>query len=298
MPAPPGALLRLAALDVLTDPYVEAKNLIEELQGFGVMRFTLHAGKTITRGRPNEMRDGYALSFSQASELSYKPQRFNTTYQRASTPRQTMFYGSVLPEHLLLGELQAERIISVSESSTLLRNAHQPSVNSIPPPEVITFGRWVVTDDIPLVALCYYPPLLERNSLGRQLYAEFEQGSETYPEPLRSHTRAVNKFFAEQFAKPSHLFSSHQEYMFSALFAERVVEQGLAGVYFPSVKAEGLGFNVAISPDYADRCLRLDAVLEYHLHQNEKRFMLDNNAFTLVKAGQQQFALGPIPDVG
>lgn len=49
---------------------------------------TLHPSKTIIRARPNEN----SQVFTTRAELSYKPQKFNSTYQQASTTSQTMFY--------------------------------------------------------------------------------------------------------------------------------------------------------------------------------------------------------------
>jgi hypothetical protein len=289
-------LARLSALDLSTYPYDEAKALIKELKRFGAMEYALHPGKTITRGRPNDLVDGRPVSFTRADQLSYKPQEFNSTYQRASTPFKTMFYGSVIPENLDEGDVTIERIISVSEASSLLRNAHRREISPELKKETITFGQWVVTDDIELLSLCYYKPLLQNNPLGRDLYAAFEKGTQELPEPLRTHTRSASTFFAEQFAKPSHEFRGDFEYLLSAVFAEITTEKGLAGVHFPSVKAEGKGFNVAISPEFTDRCLRLDKVLECTLYERDGRFLLDSDAFVQLSPGSTGFELQPITD--
>ncbi|GAB3861667.1 hypothetical protein GCM10028822_41510 [Hymenobacter terrigena] len=289
-------LTRLSALDLATRPYDEVKELIKELERFGAMQFSLHAGKTITRGRPNDIIDGRPLSFTRADQLSYKPQKFNSTYQRASTPFKTMFYGSVIPENLEEGDVAIERMISVSEASSLLRNVHRREISPELKKETITFGQWVVTNDIPLLSLCYYKPLLQNNSLGRELYAEFEKGTQWLPEPLRTHTRSANTFFAEQFAKPSHEFRGDFEYMLSAIFAETTVEKGLAGVHFPSVKAQGMGFNVAISPEVTDRSLRLDKVLECTLYERDGHFFLDSDKFARLSPGETNFELQAITD--
>jgi hypothetical protein len=67
---------RLSALDLSTYPYEEAKALIRELGRFGAMNYALHPGKTITRGRPNDLVDGRPVSFTRADQLSYKPQKY------------------------------------------------------------------------------------------------------------------------------------------------------------------------------------------------------------------------------
>src|SRR5690606_9197633 len=44
--------------------------------------------------------------FNSKNRISYKPAQYNDTFQRASTPKTTMFYASVIPEK----ELSAEEI--------------------------------------------------------------------------------------------------------------------------------------------------------------------------------------------
>ncbi|MGI4873029.1 MAG: hypothetical protein ACRYFX_17855 [Janthinobacterium lividum] len=285
-------LARLAALDLSTDPYLEAKKLIYQLQRIGAIEYSLHPGKTLTRGRSNGVDDQRGPSFTKVADLSFKPQQYNTTYQRASTPRQTMFYGSVLsPQN---EENLFERMISVSEVSALLRHSHRPNNNPDLQQEGITFGSWVATDDVPMVALCYNQQLAQRTSLGRELYAAFEHATAQLDSPLREQSRAANAFFAAEFAKPSQQFKSHRDYLLSAVFAEVAAERHMAGVYYPSVMAAGQGFNVAISPDYAARALRLDKVLECTLYKRDGRFMLGPDKFCGVEPGAETFELQPL----
>jgi hypothetical protein len=291
------ALAQLAALDLSTDPHQQAKQLIYQLQRIGAIEYTLHPGKTITRGRSNGVNSQRCPSFTKVAELSFKPQQFNTTYQRASTPRQTMFYGSVLsPQN---ESNLVERMISVSEASTLLRKARLPDTGADLQQEGITFGSWVVTDDVPMVALCYHQELAQRSPIGRELYTAFERGTAQLDSPLREQSRAANAFFAAEFAKPSQQFKSHYDYLLSALFAEVTVEREMAGVFYPSVMATGQGFNVAISPEYTTKALRLDKVLECTLYKRDGRFMLGPDKFCHVEPGAETFELLPLsaPDV-
>jgi hypothetical protein len=284
----------LAALNLSANPYEEAKKLIYKLERIGIIEYTLHAGKTLTRGRTNGLGANRQPSFALTSELSYKPQKYNNEYQRASTPQQTMFYGSVLPPAVEPGLY--ERMISVSEASILLRGAHIPDDTPEMQEEGITFGSWVVTEDIPLVAVCYHKALSQKNLLGKELYEAFERGTAQLREPLRGSTRATNAFFAEEFGKPSHNFQGHYEYLLSAVFAEIAVERGFAGVYFPSVKADGQGFNVAISPAFTDKSLKLEKVLECTLYKRDGRFLLDADKFCEVERGAAEFTLQLLTD--
>lgn len=282
-------LAQLAAFNLANDPYQEAKQLIYQLQKIGVMEYTLHAGKTMTRGRTNNLAPHRDASFELVADLSYKPQQYNNDYQRASTPHQTMFYGSVLPPQAT--PTLYERMISVSEASILLRQAHIPDTSSVLQQEGITFGSWLVTEDIPLLAVCYHKALSQRSLLGQELYEALERGTAQLPAPLREQTLAINTFFAAEFGKPSHNFSGNYEYLISAVFSEIAVERGFAGVYYPSVKADGQGFNVAISPAYTDKALQLDKVLECTLYKRDGRFMLGSDKFCHVEPGVDTFSL-------
>ena len=120
-------ITRLSTLDLSRYPYFEIKELIRELGIVGLIKFTLHPGKIITRARC----DG---NLKKVSDLSYKPQQFNKTCQRASTPINTMFYGCIVPEEQ---SLQDTLYISAVESSSLIRGGTETSGS-----ETITYGKW------------------------------------------------------------------------------------------------------------------------------------------------------------
>ena len=87
---------KLETIDLKSYPKDEIIALISKCGKVGAIITTLHHGKRIIRARINDDNK----HFKSVSELSYKPQKFNTTYQRASTPQKTMFYGSIVPEIL------------------------------------------------------------------------------------------------------------------------------------------------------------------------------------------------------
>jgi hypothetical protein len=83
----------LQSLNLATYPKHEIIRLIRKFGQFGIIQMTLHPGKSIIRARPMNPNE----HFRTRAELSYKPALANKTYQRASTPDQTMFYGAVIP---------------------------------------------------------------------------------------------------------------------------------------------------------------------------------------------------------
>jgi len=108
----------LKRLDLKTNPYRKAKELISQIQKYGLIQTTLHSNKVIIRARPNRNGERHTTKDS----VSYKPAHLNTTFQRASTPNNTMFYGCVVPEKIGFGEPDTSRVTAIFEVSDLIRN--------------------------------------------------------------------------------------------------------------------------------------------------------------------------------
>jgi len=121
----------LRGLDLSTYPIAEIENLIRQLKSFPLIITNFHTGKIIYRVRPNEGHD----SFSLVKDLSYKPQQYNTSYQRASSPKKTMFYGSVIPAANEQSEIDVGRVIAAAEGSKMFRKK-----SIVEGKEIVTFG--------------------------------------------------------------------------------------------------------------------------------------------------------------
>jgi hypothetical protein len=272
----------LKRMDYSSDPAGRVQELLSGFGRFGIIQFTLNRGKILIRARP--MHSGE--HFSTRSELSYKPAEFNTTYQRASTPRQTMFYGASIPEDLPPAEQANARIIAALETSYLLRTHGQEGE------QPITFSKWVVTEDIPLVAICYHANFVNVNAHNRELFEAFHRQTEALDPKMRDRTRTITEFLAEEYAKKD--TDPNYKYMISAIFTEIVLRKGMAGVYYPSVRADAQGFNVAISPEYTDRCLRLVAAGECTIYKQGDHTIGDNETICEIDDDSKPFAFQPI----
>ncbi len=77
-------------LDLTKYPHDEILSELRKIGKAGLVMNTLHPNYEVIRVRPN--RNGER--FSNINDLTYKPEEFNKTYQRGSTPNKTMFYGS------------------------------------------------------------------------------------------------------------------------------------------------------------------------------------------------------------
>lgn len=224
--------------------------------------------------------------FSTRAELSYKPAEYNKTHQRASTPDETIFYGSVIPEGILVGELDNARIIGALETSHLLRNPGQDGEHPV------TFSKWVVTRDIPLVAICYHKDFITQSVHTRELYESFQRSTAGLDQELKERTLGVTEFLAAQFARKP--IEHDYEYMVSAVFSEITVKKGMAGVYYPSIRAGAKGYNVAISPGYADDCLRLVAAGECTIYKQGDHTIGDNDTVCIIEDDTKPYVFSPI----
>lgn len=273
---------QLKSLDLTSYPYKEIRSLIPQFGKFGAVQMTLHPGKTIIRARPNEPQQ----RFTTRSELSYKPEKFNTTYQRASTPNLTMFYGGTIPEDLKEGELNNARVVSTLEASNLLRD------KDLDGEQTITFSKWVVIKDIPLIAVCYHKDFIEKSSHTKELFEAYNEWIEHLPHELLDKSIAVATFLASEFAKKE--IRGDYDYMISAIFSQISIEKGKAGIYYPSVRSDGMGYNVAISPHIVDESLKLVVAGECKMYKIGDRTIVDNEMFCTIDDDSKPFVMLPI----
>lgn len=253
----------LKALDLSTYP---ANEIITGFKRFGKIAYkevTLHPGKKIIRASPNKPDE----TFLTAKRLSYKPQELNNSYQRASTPEATRFYGSITPEGLSDEELQHERYVVSLEASKWLRNNEKCGLGKI------TYSRWDVTKDIRLIAIAHKNQYYDASSYIRKLVTSFEEDLEKFPE-LTEATLTVSDFIAGEFAKEE--CDPDYHYIVSALFSDMVVKHGFDGVLYPSVRARG-GFNVALTPNAADNNLKFIGAGECLIYKHFKNTIIDND---------------------
>lgn len=273
---------KLKGLDLTTYPHEDIKSLIGQFGKFGLVQMTLHPGKTVFRVRPNNEDE----RFSTRSELSYKPEKYNTTYQRASTPNQNMFYAGLIPENFKEGELDSARVISTIEASNLLREKNQEGE------QLITVSKWVVTKDIPLIAICYHKDFTDNSSHTKELYEAYQQWIQKLPDDLREKSMLITEFLAREFAKSE--IRGDFDYMISAIFSEITVGKGKAGIYYPSVRAAGMGFNAAIAPQVVDSSLKLVVAGECRMYKKSDHTIVDNEMICQIDDDSKAFIMNSV----
>lgn len=275
---------KIQELNLSEYPENELRVLINQLGVIGCIKYTFHPGKNIFRGRTID-RDQSLLS---KNEYTYPPHQFNTRYQRASKPHMNMFYGTFVPEIEMSKndeDLKRARATGVVEARSELRN---PETNII---QKIAFGRWIVTQNINLVAVLFDEQYRDRSCFSELMNKEYEKFlSEN--EEMKLSSVNVNDFLASEFSKEND--GNDFNYLISSTFTEMVVSQGYDGVLFPSVQTGGIGFNVAITPQAADQKLDLRVAGECLVYKRKKQMVVDNLRGNTLYSNQTHFQFNEI----
>ncbi len=203
---------KLKSLDLSKYPYSDITNLIANVGLVGHLEITFHPGKNIFRARVNEDND----HFYSKCQLTYKPQQYNKTCQRASTPNMTMFYGSVLPEEVEKGELDEVRVVPTFEASSWLRDKTSKGMKKI------TYSKWSVIQDIKLIAIIQHGNFYDKSSYTKKLMNEYEAFLNQLSDN-KEETIAFMSFMASEFAKEVDN-SKDYDYLISAAFTETLVK--------------------------------------------------------------------------
>jgi hypothetical protein len=221
------------------------------------------SGTPIMRGRPNKPNE----RFEKKSEYSYKPQCCNTTYQRASTPNKTMFYG-VVPNtvkdisSIISDELRGMRTCVFTE---LFHNG----LDVIENPKM-SFGRWRVKNEeqLNVLAIINEEKYLKSNILLRELRTAYNTFLDRNIDiNIKNKSLKFGSFLAHEFSKAK--ISTDCDYMISAIFSEHISEnESFDGVLYPSVRADGKHFNIAIKPEAVNAKLELTDVGECPIRKN------------------------------
>jgi len=280
---------KLAGLSLAKYPIQDIYDFIKKLGVYGQMSVNMPIGTHILRARENKKDEIFCCK----NQLTYKPQEYNTTFQRASTPNNTMFYGSVYPESQGQEEEDWLNIITLLEICELAKN------DSIKEGEqIVTFSAWTVSEKIPLASTIYHFDILTSSNFIRKLKDDFEQQLQNNPDIFQEKTKLICDFFDNEFSKED--TCNEYDYLLSAIYTDIITQYKvfpIAGVLYPSVrikKHKGKGFNVAITPEFTDKCLRLDKVVECTVYKKNGYVICDGEKEARIEPGQEVFTLRPI----
>jgi len=222
--------------------------------------------------------------FNTRSRLSYFPSEFNTSYQRASTPKNTMFYGSVLKDKYTKEDHTNTRITACCETSELLRDVKIQTGE-----RQMIIGTWEVQELI-TVSTIFDPTKEYEIEYLQEIKNDYLKDLKNNPE-LKTKGVEYLKFLASEFSKDVKNGENH-EYYISALFSSIITNNGVDGILYPSVRAAGIGLCVAIHPKVINK-LKLIGVRKCFLKKENGEVIItyikgcdvedDSNPFQLLE---------------
>jgi len=265
----------LKKLELSTYPVEEVNLLINKIGLSAHIVVTFHRGKSILRARPNYNYKRFLYK----SQLSYRPQVYNSTYQRASTPNKSMFYGCIIPDKLEQGELDNPRVVASIESVPWIRDKTKSGYQKI------SYSRWIVRKDINLIAVVFKDSYYKESSFTRELVNAYKEFIKFHDEKLIERSLKIQDFLAHEFSKED--IENDYDYLISAIFSEYCVNHGFDGIIYPSVRVGGQGFNVAISPRSCNN-LRLYAAGESSIYKRKDHMIIGNDTIMKYRGNKEK----------
>lgn len=218
-----------------------------------IVRYSISTESSLIRQRVNQN----GKSFKNIDELYYPPSSV-TPMERANLPGNPMFYACSFPSEIT-DQSPIPRIIALEETSSFMRDTTQSGI------ERATVSRWDVIAQIELIALPYIGTY---SRACPDLLRVKEEWKKAISQGVVSHNalELVN-YMAEEISKD---FSDRNQYFKIANFVHYLLRinqktRDADGIIYPSVPAQGAGFNVAIKPESADAKIRFSNASECHL---------------------------------
>lgn len=267
----------LKNLDLSTYPDKEIRTLLGEIGRFSTLELYFHRGREVMRARVNENEE---IRYRKKSDLSYKPQQFNITYQRASTPNRTMFYASCLSENPNDNEIQSMRIPCILESIPEMRDNNSSFFKKI------SLGIWEVIDDLKLFPIILNESYYKETFFLKDLVDYYKRSNVLFDQILSEKSEKIQLFLANEFAKEN--IKNNYDYMISAIFTELMTENKYDGIFYPSVRTGGKGFNIAITPKATEK-LRLIVAGECSVYKHKMETRVGNNAIVRLNGNEEEF---------
>jgi hypothetical protein len=269
----------LQRLDLRTFPVNEIYSILDQIGPIALMTTDYNSPKCIERA----VRNAGDEVFSTVSRISYNPTENNNSYQRASTPDNTMFYGFVVPEKVSYKEIDRARITGVFEVAEVLRDK-----NIVHGENRLTFGKWHIKDQISLTTI-FDPTLDYEIDYLNEVKENYLKTIKSAPPEIQEKSIRYLKYLASEFSKEVAKGENH-EYLISAIFTDILIKNGRDGVIYPSVQAGGMGLCVAIHPS-AVKKMELIAVLQGNIIKEEYSVYIKNEKSCAVEEGAIDFKL-------
>lgn len=139
---------------------------------------------------------------------------------------------------------------------------------------------------------CTKKKFAEATAYIKDLAAAYSKYLESIDKEIASRSLAFTSFLAEEFSKSE--ITGDYDYMISALFSDLAVARGFDGVFYPSTRIGGKGFNIAITPD-ATKKLHLRAAGECSVYKLRDHTIIGNDSVVELSGTETEFKLLDLP---
>ena len=264
---------QLNDLDTSKNPKTEIEGLMKKVGPIFDIVVHFIEGTQIMRGRTNKP----AERFETKSDYSFTPECYNKNYQRASTPDNTMFYG-VVQNIKEKGKITSDELLAMRLS--VCCEIFHNGINLEETPK-ISFGRWQVKKGEQLNLLSIVQEEKYRNS--NEFLSELKMAYDFFinqdiDSNIKEKSLKYSNYLAKEFSKSEIL--NKTDYMISAIFSEFVSKGNLYdGILYPSVRAEGRYFSIAIKPHIVNSKLELTDVGECPIHKTINGFNISESDY-------------------
>lgn len=234
-------ILKVASKDLTKIDYKNVFKLVNELGLSNMIGFNIPQGVYIYRLRPSEKKP-----FSNKSEISFNPNC--DIYGRANTPNNPMFYGSFATP-----DMQNPILTNTAEIIHVFANGNREIENDS---VEFTFGKWQIKKPLPVFPMIFDESHLLKNEIFRPLYDSYMKANQR-----NTRNKEIIKFITQEFSKVK--INSNSDYKISAAFTDLLLRNykgKIEAIIYPSIRADGEGFNIAMTPDFVENYLDLHSV--------------------------------------
>lgn len=202
--------------------------------------------------------------FHHVNQISYPPKIESTTltYNRLSTNKFQIFYGAMMPQ-----EKRIDQITAMIEVGSIIADDFNGDE------EYIQIGRWAVREAFPIAILGLHSHLASENTNAQELKKNHIELVETFGQEGEL-VNIVAEFMSHEFSKKVEK-GNEWEYKISAAYGDGLFEAGIKAIQFPSVKAEGKSFNIALHRDIVDSSMEIEIAAITRLRKINEEIFID-----------------------
>ncbi len=207
-----------------------------------IIKIQMDKGHPLIRQRINNKGE----DFTKISDLYCPPAHCLKEYGRANIPYKPMFYACCFS---MDSTAYIPRMITLMETSSFLRNKESSGI------ERATFSKWCTNSKLELLVLPFSKHY--KKACKDIIYIQELWKSQIEKQKTNEKAKELIDYMSNEISKH---FSSSNEYFKIANFINYLLyineeTKKADGIIYPSVYAEGNGFNIAIKKESADKKL-------------------------------------------